>query len=97
MRLHKAESISGTCLQGYVTITYAELVAALGEPHMTYGDKTTAEWAFQYGDAVFTIYDYKEDRTPTGVYSWHLGGFDSSILPVVQALFPNNLVRSYRS
>jgi len=96
MNLQKADSASGTCLQGYVTITLAELISVLGAPHMTFGDKTTAEWAFQYGDAVYTIYDYKEDRTPVREYDWHVGGVDSSVLQIVRALFPNNRVRSYR-
>jgi len=97
MNLQKADSANGTSLQGYITITLAELISVLGAPHMTFGDKTTAEWAFQYGDAVYTFYDYKEYNTPTGRYDWHVGGLDSSVLHIVRALFPNHEVRSYRN
>lgn len=91
--MKKATNINGTCLQGYVRVTLAELISVLGAPHMTDGDKTTAEWAFQVGDAVFTIYDYKEDRTPVELYDWHVGGFDSSVLIIVKNLFPNKVRR----
>ncbi len=96
MKLQKASSANGTCLQGYITITLAELISVLGAPHMTDGDKTTVEWAFQYGDAVYTIYDYKTYGTPINQYDWHVGGIDSSVLKIVRALFPNHHVRSYR-
>ena len=94
--MKRAISINGTSLQGYITIKYSELVAVLGEPHYTYGDKTTAEWAIQIGDAVITVYDYKEEVTPKNEYSWHVGGFDSSVLVMLQRLLPNHKVRSYR-
>jgi hypothetical protein len=93
MNLQKASSANGTSLQGYVRTTLADLIKVLGEPHMYEGDKTTVEWAFQYGDAVFTIYDYKTYGTPKNEYEWHVGGYDSSVLQIVQALFPNNIVK----
>lgn len=94
--MKKATNVNGTSLQGYVTITLAELIAVLGAPHMTDGDKTTVEWAFQDGDAVFTIYDYKTYGTPVREYDWHVGGLDSSVLNSVRNLFPSHNVRSYR-
>ncbi len=95
--MKKTSNINGTSLQGYVSISYAELVKAFGEPHNRDMDKVTAEWAFETPDkTVFTIYDYKEDVTPTHVYNWHIGGHDGKILHWVQALLPNNLVKGYR-
>lgn len=94
--MKKATNINGTSLQGYITITLDELTSKLGAPDMYMGDKVTAEWAFQDGDAVFTIYDYKEDVTPIGTYDWHIGGLDSSVLLSVRKLFPNHKVRGYR-
>lgn len=96
MKLQKATSANGTSLQGYISITLAELIAVLGAPHLTDMDKTTVEWAFQYGDAVYTFYDYKTYGTPIRQYDWHIGGLDSSVLHLVRALFPNHNVRSYR-
>ena len=94
--MKKTSDINGTSLQGYISITFLELVDQLGKPHSTNMDKVTAEWAFKDGDAVFTIYDYKEDATPIREYEWHIGGLDSSVLLSVKKLFPNNNVRSYR-
>ena len=70
--------INGTSLQGYVVTTFKELVNTFGAP--TYGEtsgdgKTTCEWCLEFSDGtVATIYDYKEDATPMGEYSWHIGG-----------------------
>lgn len=67
-------------LQGFCTTTYANLVALLGEPHTRNGDKTTVEWAFRcQNGTVFTVYDWKETITPTGSYSWHIGGQGDSL------------------
>ena len=71
--------INGTSLQGYVVTTFKELVNTFGAP--TYGEefsgdgKVSCEWVLQFSDGtVATIYDYKEDATPMGEYSWHIGG-----------------------
>jgi hypothetical protein len=69
-----------TGLKGCFPITYAELVEIFGRPK--YGpnadlDKTTCEWALTFEDGtVATIYDYKTNRTPMGLYEWHIGGHD---------------------
>lgn len=89
--------INMTSLQGYVTITYAELVNTLGYPPRTDMDKVTVEWAFKLPNGVvFTIYDYKEDVTPIGVYDWHIGGRDSKAVDEVRKLFPKHSVKGYR-
>jgi hypothetical protein len=72
--------VNGTFLQGYVETTFAKLVKAFGAP--TYGPdeasgdgKVSCEWCLTFEDGtVATIYDYKEDSTPMGEYSWHIGG-----------------------
>ena len=95
--MKKATSENGTCLQGYVHATLADLKKAFGEPHFYEGDKTTVEWAFETPDkTVFTIYDYKTYGTPINTYAWHIGGHDNKVLHWVQALLPNNLVKGYR-
>jgi len=66
---------SGTCLMGYVETTYDKLVAVFGAPRRGPGDKTTCEWVLRFADGtVATIYDWKEDATPTDQYDWHVGG-----------------------
>lgn len=72
-----------TWLQGYVRTTYAELVEIFGPPELYAGDKTNAEWCIRFDDdehTVATIYDYKEDVIPKGVYDWHIGGSSSRAL-----------------
>ena len=89
--------INGTSLQGYITIKFSEIVDVLGQPTETDLDKVTAEWSFKAHDGmVFTIYDYKCYGTPKNTYEWHIGGMDHKVLAMVQALFPNNLVKGYR-
>lgn len=61
-------------LKGYVETTYDHIVSVLGPP-MEGSDKTTAEWCIENESGLFaTIYDYKEDSTPKGMYRWHVGG-----------------------
>jgi hypothetical protein len=65
---------NGTCLQGYITAYFHQLVEVFGEPELG-GDKTTAEWALTFEDGtIATIYDWKEYATPMGEYRWHIGG-----------------------
>ncbi len=95
--IHPTLDINGTCLQGYITITLVDLLKTLGEPTRCDLDKVTVEWSFKTHDGVvFTIYDYKEDVTPTRSYDWHVGGLDKNVLALVQKLFPNHTVRGNR-
>jgi hypothetical protein len=87
------EGADGTSLQGYVSATYAELVAKFGEPTLTNGDKVTAEWVLDFkvvkpGEedwdyVTATIYDWKEYETPMGRYRWHIGGKDLDAVEAV--------------
>lgn len=79
--------INGTSRQGYLTASYAQLVALLGEPNNC-GDeyKVSTQWTVTFAGKVFTIYDYKEtnlygDKDAPSVdqfralpsYEWHIG------------------------
>jgi hypothetical protein len=65
--------INGTCLQGYIKLTYDQIVAAFGEGD-GFGDKTTQEWMFESDTGeVFTLYDWKTSTTPMHEYEWHIG------------------------
>jgi hypothetical protein len=87
----------GTSLQGYIIITYDELVEKLGAPGPGDGYKTQAEWVlvdYETG-VVATIYDWKvskqynfdgegvrkEDNT-----DWHIGAKDFKTIKYVYAL-----------
>lgn len=75
---------NGTHLQGYVNTTYAQLVALFGQG-MGAGDKTTQEWILEFDNgAVATIYDWKECCTPEGMYAWHVGGTQRTVVALVQ-------------
>lgn len=77
--------VSGTSFRGYVTTSYADLVATFGEPNAPAGDyKTQVEWHLltDTGDVV-TICDYRQGACYRGdddgipfeqVTCWHIGG-----------------------
>ena len=71
-----SNAASGTSLQGYIPTTYSRLVEKFGEPRRTCGDgKVTAEWILEFEDQIVaTIYDWKTNETPEGLYRWHVGG-----------------------
>lgn len=71
-------------LVGYLDVSYAELVAAFGEPTPARDDyKSDAEWRFDTEQgAPVTIYNYKDGRNYLGdegldvseIRDWHVGG-----------------------
>jgi hypothetical protein len=78
------EIASGTCLQGYISATFEELVAIFGEPGVGDEYKTDAEWIIEFEDGtVATIYNWKDGRNYCGedglavedITDWHVGGF----------------------
>ena len=78
---------NGTSLKGYVATTYDTLVRLLGEPPSDGCDKTTAEWILLFDDGtIATIYDYKMDSTPYGLYDWHVGGHSHKAHEYVEKL-----------
>ena len=73
-KLNMNADVNGTHLQGYVSLTYSDIVKAFGAGDDC-GDKTTQEWTFESKTgAVFTLYDWKNDSTPTREYRLHIGG-----------------------
>jgi hypothetical protein len=89
IRVNSRESwmrTNGTCLQGEVKTTFDHLVSVLGEPERG-ADKSTAYWRIEFPDgSIGTVYDYKTDRTPTGMYGWHIGGHRPSAVEKVKEL-----------
>ena len=67
---------TGTCLQGYLPITFERLCEVLGKPHYKEKgyNKSYNEWVFKINGSIVTIYDYKEDGSKTKGYEWHIGG-----------------------
>ena len=76
----------GTCLMGYVDVSYAKLVSVFGKPMPGDGYKTKAEWVIQDIDSgvVATIYDYKSYKNPESNSEWHVGGTSKQSLELVR-------------
>ena len=85
--VEKTNMKSGSCLQGYMTATYDELVDKFGEPYKAEQeggfDKVWTEWNLMFdtdeGLVYATIYDWKEngpENSRSGSYRWHIGGMD---------------------
>lgn len=87
------QDVNGTHRQGYLKITYQELIDVLGDPHGENGDKTQAEWELQFEDGtVATLYDYKELFRVERVTDWHIGGHDQKAVDRIRELFPNHKI-----
>ena len=83
--------IDGTSLQGYMDISYDDLVKKLGKPNMeTDQYKVDAEWGIRFPDTgeVATIYNYKTGKNYDPQYGldvknirdWHIGGHSKKIV-----------------
>lgn len=90
----------GTSLQGYLDVSYAELVQAFGQPGPGDGYKVDAEWTLMFEGAedgsepvAATIYNYKTgpnygdpDALPVeGIRDWHIGGGSRDVVDLVRA------------
>jgi hypothetical protein len=94
IKTHNDERIDmdGSCLQGYIDVSYDDLVAAFGEPMAGDGCKVDAEWSIDDGTHVASIYNYKtginyqgSDGEPTEqIRDWHIGGFSSASVQLVR-------------
>jgi len=89
-------NINGTCLQGYISANYYDLVQLFGEPNEGDGYKIDAEWDIEFDDGtIATIYNYKNGFNYCGnggmpmddIKNWHVGGFTKQALINVQDLF----------
>ncbi len=93
----------GTGLQGYIDISYAELVEVLGDGVGGSDDyKTDADWTILFGSGtVATIYNYKDGPNYCGaegldkedIRDWHIGGKSAASVRKVAELFPNHCTR----
>tara|TARA_R100001440_G_scaffold1340_1_gene4470 strand:- start:14572 stop:14940 length:369 start_codon:yes stop_codon:yes gene_type:complete len=70
---------TGTFKLGYVcNVTYNDLVEMFGEPILgqSMDQKVNYEWVLKQGDNVFTIYDWKRDKSYSKNIAeiWNVGG-----------------------
>lgn len=87
--------ISGTHLQGYVSVEYSKLKRIFGKPLDGDGYKVDAMWAIEFSDGmVATIYNYKDGKnylgsagTPkTKITEWHIGGHSEEVVERIKSL-----------
>ena len=94
---HNTAPISaiGTCLQGYVTSDYSNIVRVFGEPTECDGYKVDAEWVIQFSDGkIATIYNWKNGKNycgddgldPEDIKEWHIGGKSTKVVSRIQKL-----------
>lgn len=71
----------GTCLHGYLTANYKDIVKLLGKPSDSDGYKVDAEWDITINGNVMTVYNYKNGKNYNGsrgipktkITDWHIG------------------------
>ena len=89
---------NGTGLQGYIIISYEELVNIFGN-HQTFDDyKTDAQWIVKFSDGVVaTIYNYKNGVNYLGedygvptkyITEWNVGGKTDKVVSRI-----NNIIK----
>ena len=93
MKTHNESFIdtNGTCLQGYVTVSYHTLVDTFGQPHGSDGYKVDWEWDIEFPDGtVATIYNWKNGPNygntltrPEDINEWHVGGNSSDAVTAI--------------
>ena len=83
-------------LQGYINISYQELITKLGDPTYTIKDsgdyKCQYQWIVVIDKVQSTIYDWKNydiDITK-GIIDFHIGGDCKQAFDNIKALFPNH-------
>jgi hypothetical protein len=91
----KSIATCGTCLQGYITVSYSTLKRIFGKPTVGDGHKTDAEWEIEFADGtVATIYNYKDGKNYCGsegtaktkITEWHIGGKAQKAVELVTEL-----------
>ena len=88
-------SANGTCLKGYVEISYDDLVKSFGEPNAD-GDyyKVDVVWHIQTPFGIATIYNYKDGHNylkekgldVEEITDWHIGGHNKKTFDYIQDL-----------
>jgi len=80
----------GTKFVGYMPdgTTYTSLVEVFGQPQRTsFGGQRQAEWQGTINGLIFTIYDYRSERSPRCNTVWHIGGNNVLTARLLNAYF----------
>lgn len=93
IKIKRTTEIAGSCLQGYVYATRAELTALFGEPgNGDDGYKVFHNWNVriqtdaEYVGTTATIYDWKYDEVfpADEMIKWNIGGFSQNAVDAVR-------------
>ena len=95
----------GTSLQGFVIISYADLVSVFGTEHSgaSADDKVLAEWEFEFPDGtIATIYNWKDGKNydpvdgldKEDILKWHVGGVNNKAVDLVALLLSSKSIDS---
>lgn len=97
MKIKKAKNVNGTCLQGRIETTLAELTKKFGPPHVekpNHFDKVGYEWMLEFSDGtIATIYDWKrytnKPLEPNEKFEWNIGGYDQQAVKNIFQIMKN--------
>lgn len=101
MNFKPATQFESSSLQGYIEISYAELVEVFSmHHHEGDGYKIDAEWDLKFEDGTHaTIYNYKDGKNYNGqdgdavenITNWHIGGNTHKSVEAVYAVINTKL------
>lgn len=104
--LRDTEMVYDSHLQGYVTVSYADLIKTFGEPNDTGDDyKTDAQWFFMTDYGAVSIYNYKDGKNYNGetgtdvadITDWHIGGLLPTVVDIIEKALVENKKIEYVS
>jgi len=87
--------ISGTHGQGSIEVSYAKIVAILGEPDPCEDSiKIDAEWTIEIDGEVATLYNWKNGPSYGGlpvnrIRRWNIGGHSPKAIKIIKELLTN--------
>lgn len=74
-----SKQATGTSFYGdTIEASFNELEAILGACDIVNDSKVSREWVREFGDILFTVYDWKMlEFRDDEIIDWHIGGYDS--------------------
>lgn len=100
VRNDNVQLLTGTSLQGQMSITYDSLMAVFGD-HLDGHYKSDAEWILEFEDGtVASIYNWKNGKNYLGeeglplreINDWHIGGKSARAAMLVAEVCKDHLI-----
>jgi hypothetical protein len=86
---------NGTSGVGSINAEYSKLKKVFGQPTLSDGYKSDAEWEIEFENGMTAcIYNWKDGKNYKGskgipktkITDWHVGGNDSSVVELIESL-----------